>query len=218
MPVPAISQAINAPISSCRADGRQRRHRRQIGGLDRRGHSQHHRDIAVQSLGAGATLDLIGDIRALKPRLRRRSPAPISASSAPRAGTARDRDRRELHRDAAPRTMPRPPFDHRAAPPQAGRSSSSTTTRTADIDPSINTRPHTALPRPPAPPSGRFDETDSEAFCTSTCASHDMTGFSARTAILQPDCVHKPGSVQRSTRSRRPWRRRAEPATRAGQV
>ncbi len=191
MPVPAISQAINAPISSCRADGRQRRHRRQIGGDDRRGHSQHHRDIAVQSLGAGATLDLIGDIRALKPRLRRRSPAPISASSAPRAGTARERDRRELHRDAAPR-MPRPPFDHRAAPPQAGRSSSSTTTRTADIDPSINTRPHTALPRPPALPSGRFDETDSEAFCTSTCTSHDLTGFSAHREVLRAPVRRQP--------------------------
>ena len=42
-------------------------------------------------------------------------------------------------------------------------------------------RPHRSLgqhpsahrtPRP-APPSGRFDETDSEALCTSTCTSHD---------------------------------------------
>jgi transposase InsO family protein len=48
-------------------------------------------------------------------------------------------------------------------------------------DPSVNTRPHTALPRPPAPPSGRFDETESEAFCTSTCRSHDVTEFSAPT-------------------------------------
>ena len=37
------------------------------------------------------------------------------------------------------------------------------------------------LPRPPARPSGRYDETGSAAFCTSTCRSHDVTGFSAPT-------------------------------------
>jgi hypothetical protein len=35
----------------------------------------------------------------------------------PRPGTAHERDRRALHRNAAPR-MPRSPFDHRTAPPR----------------------------------------------------------------------------------------------------
>ena len=52
---------------------------------------------------------------------------------------------------------------------------SSTTTRTARTDRSISTRPQAALPRPPARPSGHYDETGSAAFCTSTCRSHDVT-------------------------------------------
>ena len=51
-------------------------------------------------------------------------------------------------------------------------------------------RPHRALdqrppagdaPPPPARPSGRYDETGSAASSTSTCRSHDVTGFSAPT-------------------------------------
>ena len=45
----------------------------------------------------------------------------------------------------------------------------------------ISTRPQAALPRPPARPSGRCDETGSAASYTSTCRSHDVTGFSAPT-------------------------------------
>jgi hypothetical protein len=42
-------------------------------------------------------------------------------------------------------------------------------------------RPGATLPRLPARPSGRYDETGSAAFCTSTCRSHDSTGFSTPT-------------------------------------
>jgi hypothetical protein len=45
---------------------------------------------------------------------------------------------------------------------------SRTTTHTARTDPSVGTRPQAALPRRPARPSGRCDETRSAAFCTST--------------------------------------------------
>jgi hypothetical protein len=38
------------------------------------------------------------------------------------------------------------------------------------------------LPQPPARRSGPCDEIGSAAFCTSTCRSHDVTGFSAPTA------------------------------------
>ena len=46
---------------------------------------------------------------------------------------------------------------------------------------SISSRPPTALPRPPARPSGRSDETGSAVSYTSTCRSHDVTAFSAPT-------------------------------------
>ena len=95
----------------------------------------------------------------------------------PGPSTAGERDRRTLHRHPAPR-MPRPPPDHRTAPPR-GRccaSTSSTTTPTARTDRSISTRPQAALPRPPARPSGRCDETGSAASYTSTCRSLDVTG------------------------------------------
>jgi hypothetical protein len=57
--------------------------------------------------------------------------ADIRILRTPGAGAAGERDRRALHRDAAPR-MPRPPFDHRpAAPPHAGASEPSNTTAVA---------------------------------------------------------------------------------------
>ena len=49
-------------------------------------------------------------------------------------------------------------------------------------------RPRAALHHAPARPSGRYDETGSAASSTSTCRSHDVTGFSAptRTSNRQP--------------------------------
>ncbi len=63
------------------------------------------------------------------------------------------------------------------------RSSSSTTTPTAHTDRLTSTRPPAALPRPPARSSVPYDATGSAAWCTSTCTSHDMTGFSAPTPV-----------------------------------
>jgi hypothetical protein len=63
------------------------------------------------------------------------------------------------------------------------RSSSSTTTPTAHTDRLISTRPPAALPRPPARSSVPYDATGSAALFTSTCTSHDMTGFSAPTPV-----------------------------------
>ena len=119
--------------------------------------------------------------RRLRRRVRRRR-HPHHPHPGP--STAGERHRRTLHRHPAPR-MPRPPPDHRTAPPRrsAAASTSSTTTRTARTDRSISTRPQAALPRPPARPSGRCDETGSAASYTSTCRSHDVTEFSAPTGL-----------------------------------
>ena len=64
---------------------------------------------------------------------------------------------------------------------RAARVPRSTTTPTARTDRSISTRPQAALPHAPERPSGRCDETGSAASYTSTCRSHDVTGFSAPT-------------------------------------
>ena len=56
----------------------------------------------------------------------------------------------------------------------------------------ISTRPQAALPRPPARPSDRCDETASAVSSTSICRSHDVTEFSAPTRcaelIVTPPC------------------------------
>jgi putative transposase len=49
---------------------------------------------------------------------------------------------------------------------------------------SINAHPRAALRHAPARPSGRYDETGSAASSTSTCRSHDVTGFSAPTPYV----------------------------------
>ena len=59
----------------------------------------------------------------------------------------------------------------------------SITTRTDLTDHCINARPRAALRHAPARPSGRYDETGSAASSTSTCRSHDVTGFSAPTGL-----------------------------------
>ena len=63
-------------------------------------------------------------------------------------------------------------------------SSPSITTRTGLTDRCINARPQAPLPRSPEQPSGRCDETGSAASSTSTCRSHDVTGFSAPTRFV----------------------------------
>ena len=55
------------------------------------------------------------------------------------------------------------------------------TTCTARTDRSVSTDPRAAFHRPPARPCGRCDETVSTASSTSTCRSHNVTGFSAPT-------------------------------------
>src|SRR3954451_13754484 len=55
----------------------------------------------------------------------------------------------------------------------------STSTRTGLTDRCINARPQAPLPHSPQQPSGRCGETCSAASYTSTCRSHDLTGFSA---------------------------------------
>jgi hypothetical protein len=48
--------------------------------------------------------------------------------------------------------------------------------------------PGATLPCLPTRPSGRRDETGSAAFCTSTCRSHNATGFSAPTRFDRCGC------------------------------
>ena len=50
----------------------------------------------------------------------------------------------------------------------------------------ISARPQAALRHVPARPSGRSDETGSAASSTSTCRSHEVTGFSAPTGCWVP--------------------------------
>ena len=59
----------------------------------------------------------------------------------------------------------------------AARVRRSITTGTVRTDRCISTRPQAALPHAPKRPSGRSDETGSAASSTSTCRSHDVTGF-----------------------------------------
>ena len=116
--------------------------------------------------------------RRLRRRLRRRR-HPHHPHPSP--STAGERDRRALHRHAAPR-MPRPSADHRTTPPaQCCRSTSSTTTLIARTARCISSRPQAPLPHRPVLHSDRCDEIDSAASYTSTCRSHDVTGFSAPT-------------------------------------
>jgi hypothetical protein len=61
------------------------------------------------------------------------------------------------------------------------RSTSSTTRPTAPTDRYISIRQQPALPHTPVQPSECCDETGSLASYTSTCRSHDVTGFSAPT-------------------------------------
>ena len=63
----------------------------------------------------------------------------------------------------------------------APRGAATGTTRTARPGHSISTRPQAALPRPPARPSDRYDETASAAWYTSICRSHDVTKLAAPT-------------------------------------
>jgi hypothetical protein len=72
-------------------------------------------------------------------------------------------------------------------------------------------RQKATLPRPPARPSGRYDETGSAAFCTSTCRSHDVTGFQNRTHRPHPDLrrtapTGRPCPVRRPLNGGRPHR------------
>jgi hypothetical protein len=69
-------------------------------------------------------------------------------------------------------------------------------TPTAHTDHSISTRPQAALPRPPARPSDRYDETGSAAFSTSICRSHDVTGLSAPTPFFSSS-AHSAGGPSR---------------------
>jgi hypothetical protein len=70
--------------------------------------------------------------------------------------------------------------DH-ATSTQCYASSPSITTGTGLTDRCINARPQAPLPRSVEQPSGRSDEPGSAASYTSTCRSHDVTGFSAST-------------------------------------
>ena len=103
----------------------------------------------------------------------------------PGPGTAGERDRRTLHRHAAPR-MPRPPPDHRTTPPHCGAAGVPRALQRASSAPRrcISNRPRAALRHAPRPLSARYDETGSAASYTSTCRSHEMTGFSAPTGLL----------------------------------
>ena len=75
-----------------------------------------------------------------------------------------------------------------------------------------------ALPRPPARPSGRCDETGSAASCTSTCRSHDVTGFSAPTRRVPHRVQHRVhlGRVPGGDRPRHPAPQVAAVPVRAG--
>ena len=119
--------------------------------------------------------------RRLRRRVRRRR-HPHHPHPSP--GTAGERDRRALHRHAAPR-MPRPPADYRTTPPDAGAAGVHRALQHSSPAPiaAISTRPQAPLPRPPEQPSGRCDETGSAASYTSICRSHDVSGFSAPTGI-----------------------------------
>jgi hypothetical protein len=60
---------------------------------------------------------------------------------------------------------------------------SSTSTRTDRTDRSISDRLQAALPRPAERPFDRCGVTASVASYTNMCRSHDVTGFSAPTAL-----------------------------------
>ena len=57
----------------------------------------------------------------------------------------------------------------------------------------INARPRAAPRHAPERPSGRYDETGSAASSTSTCRSHDVTGFSAPTGRAHRTDAVQPG-------------------------
>ena len=78
-------------------------------------------------------------------------------------------------------------------------------------DRSVSAHPQAPLARPPARPSGPYDATGSAAFCTSTCTSHDVTGFSAPTRSGTPrrprhprrDCSRSAGESRSKCRAPR---------------
>ena len=100
----------------------------------------------------------------------------------PGPGTAGERDRRTLDRHAAPR-YPRPPADHRAAPPR-GRAAGVPRARqhrpphrSLDQHPPAASIPPALRPDHPPPPT----RPTRRPWCTSMCRSHDVTGFPAPT-------------------------------------
>ena len=129
------------------------------------------------------------------------SPAPTSASSAPRSGhPGRTRSPNASSAPCAANASTTSSSPDLATSRQCCRNTSRTTTPTARTDRFISTRPQATLPHPPARPSDPYDETASAVSSMSTCRSRDVTDFSAPTPGERANAQLKSWKVLRKIR------------------